>query len=647
MFDFTSGPARVRISATRPDEQEELEQAQSGNRDKLSAQEFEVLQQGGTLIMDTARRRPLYFDGRFLTARDLTRDQNYFLLRQADIGRTRGAGVVSGLLVETSTSTSDIIIRAGHGITTSGEIVVIANDWSLDLEKIAESQALDASFGLIRLPREAARNRSGVFILALRPVEYSANPIASYPTSIEARRTIEDGEIIEAVAATLIPYPDRGAGDALSLRRGRLAREIFVEGVQKGIPSNALPLVMMALERGTIKWLDPFMLRREVGAEHGDILGLGFAPRALREAHLLQYEHHLQEVILSRQNAVFSATDYFQAIPPAGRLPKATINPADFTQTFFPPEIDVDLSIIPEDEVLAMIEESLLLPPIDLTVEGDDLLSTSVLVLIPIQRSRLREVKTRLETTNTENPLSRTLRPAAPGRLAKRLPLETLIRIPRFGIQLPAPPDPVTATWRSELSNAPVLWYVRRRNLNYKVGVAGTQLSVTPITPINETEMINRFREINLNDRLIKIRKPLAVDTNLELTALLSSARVTESKLLMNAALTEFETAKEESPEKLNKPSVITVGARFSQPQLGEGLKRLEALDDSFKDDATITTLAQSGKVPELDEAARHLRDEDLRVFAKELSKLAKAGKVEESGELIKRRLTELKGIPR
>ena len=31
----------------------------------------------GAMIVDSGRRRPFYFDGRFLTADDLTADQNY------------------------------------------------------------------------------------------------------------------------------------------------------------------------------------------------------------------------------------------------------------------------------------------------------------------------------------------------------------------------------------------------------------------------------------------------------------------------------------------------------------------------------------------------------------------------------------------
>ena len=46
---------------------------------------------------------------------------------------------------------------------------------------------------------------------------------------------------------------------------------------------------------------------------------------------------------------------------------------ADFSQLFFPSQIQCDLSIIPDDELAPLIEESLLLSPVNLTVPGDEL----------------------------------------------------------------------------------------------------------------------------------------------------------------------------------------------------------------------------------------------------------------------------------
>jgi hypothetical protein len=653
MLNPTAGPAREKLSARTRLDETELQQAR---RQRLTLEEFEGLQRTGTLVIDDRRHRPLYFDGRFLAARDLTREQNYFLIRQSDLGRAGGSGIVNGLLAEMGSSDTQLRISAGHGVTPSGELVVLPNSLLIRLTDIAESQRLDAAFGLIRVPRESARNRSGLFVVALRPIEFSANPIASYPTSITGPRSVEDGEIIEGVAITLIPYPDDGAGDSLELRRARLARRIFVEGVTKGIPVGALPLAMIALDRGHLRWVDSFMVRREVGAEHGDILGLGFAPRALREAHLLQYEHHLAEVMEQRTVGGgvmrFPASEHFDALPPAGRMPAAAIDQRDFTQIFFPPEVDVDISIVPSDEIAALIEESLLLPPIDLTLEADEIESTSVLVLLPVARHQLRAIKAALTNSQSgPNSLVRPLRTAVPGLVAKRTPLQALIRMPRLPIPLPTPERVIDDTWRTQLGGLTTLWYVRRRNLSYKSEVVGA--SITPIADEvrNEETLIESVRSAGLLTRLSRVRSSATGEADLEVTRLLTSPRFTESRLLISSAVRELEesgppageTPPEEGAPKLDRLAVLKVGARFADPKLGEGISRLEAASPDLADERAVRGLASSKLVPELDEVARSLPPEEVKAFADAILEPARRGDTERVTELVTIRLKEIR----
>ena len=84
MLDRTRGSNRLVLPTERTEDQRAIE----------------TMRAAGVLVIDDSRRRPRYFDGRFLTARDLTREQNYFLARQSDIGRAGGSGVVTGLGVD-------------------------------------------------------------------------------------------------------------------------------------------------------------------------------------------------------------------------------------------------------------------------------------------------------------------------------------------------------------------------------------------------------------------------------------------------------------------------------------------------------------------------------------------------------------------
>ena len=478
---------------------------QGPGRVRLKAQDVTAYQ--ASLVVDDRRRRPLYFDGRFLAARDLVREQNYFLTRQADLGRAGGFGVVEGLYVQRGRAPTQLSIGAGHGVTPGGELVTVPRDFTLDLVDVPEIQRLNAAFGLLKVPNDPPRNRTGLFVIALRPVEFSANPVASYPTSVTGTRSVEDGEIVEGAVVTLIPYADEGPNVSPSLRRSRVAHDVFVTGTGKGTAAGALPLAMVSLNRGTVEWLDPFLVRREVGADQGDVVGLGFAPRGLREAHLLQYEAQLREVLALRGQLGyrFAASDYFHALPPAGRLPAACVDAAEFTQIYFPPTVDVDLSIVPEDEIPALVEESLTLPPIDLTRTADELDSTSVVVCIAVPRDQLRTISSRVQG------LVRSLRPAAPGMVARRSPLEHLrgVRLPGNFVPVPEPGDSEDAAWRGLLQMGGMLWYIRRKTLHVRADLAGErELLKAMQPPSSDAQKLNALKaELDAKDAALKARE--------------------------------------------------------------------------------------------------------------------------------------------
>ena len=601
-------------------------------RTVLEPDDVAALTESGALVIDERRRRPLYFDGRFLAARDLTRDQNYVLTRQADLGRAGGAGVVQGLMVTAvAGAATSLRLQAGHGVAPAGEVVVVPNDRTIDLGNVPEIQRLDAAFGLLRLPRDVPRNRTGLFVVALRPVEFSANPIAAYPTSITGPRTVEDGDIVEAVVVALIPFPDDGTSMELTERRRHLAREIFVEAggraqARRGaLPVDVLPLAMIALRRGIVEWVDPFLVRREVGAEHADILGLGLAPRALREAHLLQYDFHLQEVLRQRdahgRGRRFPAAEHFDALPPAGRLPAGAIDPGDFTQVYFPAGIDVDLSIVPADELPALLEESLTLPPIDLTLPAEQLESTAVLVLIPVPRFDVAGLKHRLSS------LTRRLRLAAPGLVASRLPLETLrgLRLSRLTPPpLLRPEDLVDAAWRQQLSTVDQLWYVRCRNLHTKAEVVGRVVAVDSDEVLVERAVDTRIRAAGLVRNLAAIRRRATTPARAEIVALLGEEKFGRSPTVLTAAVRELQEIQPEPPAEgaapsllLRRETVLDVRERFADPRLGEGMARLEAANPALRSDpAIVEALVQSGRVLELDQLARATTATELPALA-------------------------------
>jgi hypothetical protein len=587
-------------------------------REKIDMSELLQWQQRGTIITDDRRRRPLWFDGRFLDARALNAEQDYFLGRQSDLGRIAGFGVITGLAVRLHPDRArTVIIEAGHGITPSGSQVVLPNQLVVDLAAVAETRLLDASFGIADIPRATPFNRTGLFIVALRSVEYTGNPISAYPTRLDAPRTVHDGSVIEATAVTLIPYPDPGASSELARRRSQVAREIFFEESRKGQPDDVLPLAILALDHGVIRWLDLFLVRREISLRERGVWGLGLAPHALRAAQLRQYDTQLRELQAQLGSAArIIAAEHFSVLPPAGPMPVSGVNGTDFTHSFFPAEMDVELSIVPEDELPALLDEAMLLPPLDLALTGDAQESTSVLVVMPVARHQFRRLAQSLPT------LSRDLPAAQPGMLAKRKPITALTQL-LARRALPTLPDVVLSTdslWRAELAKQARLWYLRRRNLHYKAEM--TSWSVTLLADETNTERLvnDRITALGLNERFSALTARTTSSGRAELTAFLASPLLrTGSATTVKAAVAELEKA-----ETVDRLAVLKVEERFTDPAFGEGLARLEKSSEAFTGDSAVAeNVAKSGMLPELDRLSRTLPKEEFKVLTE---KLAEAG---------------------
>lgn len=586
-----------------------MEYVRGSTRELIPASVAAELRRAGALVEDPRRERPRWFDGRFLAARDLIREQQYFLTREADLGRAAGSGVATGLGVSTGDGPQALTIAAGHGVTPSGELVLLERPLTLTLADIPRAEQLSGKFGLGRIPVPPLRSRTGLFALALRPVEFTANPVGSYPTSITGQRTVEDGDIIEATAVVLVPWPDDGSGDNLDERRSRAARSIFVEESGRGLPADLLPLAMLALENNTLAWVDVPMLRRELGADRGDLPGLGLAPRGLRLAHLLQHQGHLADVIIANGGRSFPATAAFTALPPAGPLPSGVVDPSDFTQSYFPTQVHVDFSIIPEDELPALVEEALALPGFDLTAAPETLESSAVLVLAPVPRQEWRTVLTRLET------LTRAVRPAAPNQVAARKPLEILqrIRIPAVAAAPLDPTSPSDAEWQ-RLARLDTLWYVRRRNLAYREDLTGTALRLAGREAILSETRLSALDRLGLRELATTALERATPGARAEITSLLASPRLTDSPALTAATLGELSRAK-----TLDQATALKTAADITAPQAGSGLERLDAAGVAANKEA-LTTIATNPGWKELDLTARTASTDTLPTLSERLA---------------------------
>jgi hypothetical protein len=594
-----------------------LDSTAGSNRDLVDAAELAALTQAGLIALDPRRSRPRYFDGRFLAAADLTRDQQHVLARQADLARALGAGVVHGLAVARGAASNEVVIAAGHGIAPSGEQVVLEASLTVDLADAAASLQVQEAFSLGPVPIDAG-SLNGLFILGLRAVEYTANPVTAYPTQINGARTTQDGDIVEASAVTLIPYP-RGAGaEHLDAARTLAARDIFTRGAELPVPAGVLPLAMLALDMSGVVWIDMHLARRPAGAFDAGLFGA--TPRAHREAFFHQHRAQLAEIRQRRaaanQTPDFAAAAYFRALPPAGLMPAACVNPLDFSQNHFPPEVDVALTLVPSDEVAALVDDALRLDAIDLEAGSQEHLA--VLVLVPVTRQRLADLAARVSSVR------RALLPAAPNLVAKHSALAIL-----RGLKLPPVPSVPAApigddAWREALAGQNELVYVRRRSLATREDPVGIASRLFGDTRAIEASLTEALRDNSLTTRVRNLRRDLSASTNADVVAFLGAERVNASPTLLAAAVNELEAVKP-AAAPLTEREVFVVADRFGDPRLGEGVAKLEAADASLAQPAARTALANSGVAPELDRVARDLPAAELSVFSERVASAALA----------------------
>ncbi len=582
-------------------------------REVIDPDELRQWRETGTIVTDERRRRPYWFDGRFLDAAALNAEQHYFLARQADYGRAAGFGVIQGLEVSYRDSQArGVRIAPGQGLTPSGAPVALAEALEVDLTAVAERQRLDASFGLAGLPRSPAANRSGLFILALRPVEFSAGPISAYPGSLEGPRASQDGSIVAATAVSLIPYPHLGASSELADRRAQVAREIFLEQSLKGQPDDVLPLAMLALDHGVIRWLDNFMVRREIAQRQRGVWGLGLAPRALRAAHLRQYSDHLED-LLARDGggAAFVASEHFSVLPPAGPMPVNGIAGDEFRHSFFPAEMEVELSLVPEDELPALLEETLLLPPIDLEMDGQAHGADSVMVLLALPRHEFYRLARRLPS------LRRRLAPSSSPAGALE---QALLRRPPPEAAADAGDELAAGTWRGLLAGRERLWFVRRRNLDTRFAVAGQAVELPSDEQAVEERAEERAAALKIKPSLKTIGRRASAMAMADLTRFLAAPPVAPgADLAAKAVINELAEA-----ERIDSGRVRAATEKFTRPDFGQGLARVNALSAGLLDQPELLdTLAKSGRVAELDRLGRGASEAALKRIAAELQAAA------------------------
>ena len=248
---------------------------------------------------------------------------------------------------------------------------------------------------------------------------------------------------------------------------------------------------MVSLQAGVIEWIDPWLVRRELASTYTGVR-FGLTDPPVQQAFLLQYDSQLQQAVSTyvRQKlpARFAASAYFQAIPPSGRFPIASISTDGFTQIFLPAAGGrVRLSVIPEDELPAMLADAMALPPIDLTLAPTAYANLAIFALIPVPRAGYAALASKLPSTGLNSIL--------PQVLGNRKPIE-LLRFYQGSAAVTQVSGVDDNTWQQIIGTQAYGFYVRRRSsppivsLRVPPPPATTTTTTTTTTPGTTTTAV-------------------------------------------------------------------------------------------------------------------------------------------------------------
>lgn len=351
-------------------------------------------------VKEGAIRSVNFFNGRLLTSKDLTREQQ--ARREADwrAGLALGEGVASGLEVERDVALDQpdspvVRVKAGLAINRKGQTLRLTADTSVALARRFDSATTSCVFAACNpVAGGTYVAGAGVYLLTIGPAQTSegrAQTNGLDPSNVRCNTdaTLEAIHFkLLAIAPQLLAGLDVGARDfrnALAYRcfGGAVQANGFVnlladvprtEGLIEGLRPTPLtdldvPLALVYMT-GTarITFIDCWAARRSLSrSESSGFGGLVESRRpTLGEAMFKQFQRHIAELLPpSGELGLVSARSDFRYLPPAGVIPVAESSIGGDEARFFAGMTVRGPVFINAARAEGLVRESMCFPPID------------------------------------------------------------------------------------------------------------------------------------------------------------------------------------------------------------------------------------------------------------------------------------------
>ncbi|HYW70946.1 MAG TPA: hypothetical protein VE961_07930 [Pyrinomonadaceae bacterium] len=353
-------------------------------------------------VLDGAIQSINFFNGRLLSARDLTVEQNANREASRRLGRAIGAGVAYGLEVSKASNfkkdSPAVSVEAGLAINPNGQTLSLSARTDVALVRSSNANGAAQIFGdCLPLQTGSYVSGAGVYLLTIAPAQSvegraitnGLQPGASSCSSDTLVSTVQfrlvqiDSALTpaqmndQAHLRNLVAYKCFGVDDTKDFVADPFAKEMKQWGLLDGLRPNQLtdcevPLaVLYWTDLDGLNFIDMWSVRRRlIEPAAGAPWPFFYADRrsAEAEAMFLQFQDQIKELQQNTNPALVNARGYFSFLPPIGFLPIGSGATAAFDyKVFFQDKIHRDDSVFIEGaQVCSLMRDALSYPPIDL-----------------------------------------------------------------------------------------------------------------------------------------------------------------------------------------------------------------------------------------------------------------------------------------
>ena len=360
----------------------------------------DILQLQKPFIEDDSIRSVNFFNGRLLTGKDFSREQEARRVADWRFGLALGEGVSFGLQIEpnkqlSQTASPVITVKAGLAFNSKGQALRLTNEVQVALVRSLEATtSLDCLFKNCEILTGGTYVAgAGVYVLTIAPAEMSEGRAATNGLDPSNVRCNTDA-LVEAVQFRLLKIKRElyDLDESTHSFRNQLAYCCFGSGIQAAWFENLLEAtlrqddlletlrknILSPLEvplgllfftgSAKLEFIDLWAVRRPLSRTSETFASLVDERRlAVGQAMFQQFQTQIAELLVKADFATVSAQTHFRYLPPVGIIPVAEeTNLSDAQATkFFAGMTYRSPVFINAARIESLIRESLSYPPID------------------------------------------------------------------------------------------------------------------------------------------------------------------------------------------------------------------------------------------------------------------------------------------